>query len=326
MNPSQPDLMTEQDLKSLSSEELLERTRKTVAQERRIQTDILRLLKEVERRRLFASLGFSSLFDFCVQELKYSESSAWRRISAMRLLRDFPEVEEKLNSGCVSLSTATTLQNYFRHQAQQPGRPLSQDEKRELVSRIENKSAREMDRFIANLNPSLSRREYTRALSETETEIRFIAQSPLYGKLERLKDLNSHRDPNRSYASLFDWLSDLGIKSADPLSAKMIAAPEPTAGKPHSRYIPVWLRKAVWSRDMGKCSFVDIQSGRVCGSTRFLEIDHVKPFGIGGKTELDNLRLYCRTHNQHAAALTYGENRIRPNPTTQVDTPRNSTP
>ena len=39
---------------------------------------VLHHLREVERRFLFAELGYSSLFEYCISELKYSAGSAQR--------------------------------------------------------------------------------------------------------------------------------------------------------------------------------------------------------------------------------------------------------
>ncbi|MCY4481899.1 MAG: hypothetical protein OXC12_03410 [Spirochaetaceae bacterium] len=58
-----------------------------------------------------------------------------------------------------------------------------------------------------------------------------------------------------------------------------------------SRYIPVAVKREVWRRDQGCCSYVDRHSGRRCGSRFRLEIDHIVPFALGGGAEPGNLRL-----------------------------------
>ncbi len=65
-----------------------------------------------------------------------------------------------------------------------------------------------------------------------------------------------------------------------------------------SRYIPAAVRREVWRRDQGCCSYVDRHSGRRCGSRYRLEIDHIVPFALGGATELLNLRLRCKAHHR----------------------------
>ena len=78
-------------LKNLSDDVLIERLKNLVQEEREILMSVLHHLREVERRRLFAKYQCASLFAYAVTELKYSESQADRRISAMRLLRDVPQ-------------------------------------------------------------------------------------------------------------------------------------------------------------------------------------------------------------------------------------------
>ena len=65
-----------------------------------------------------------------------------------------------------------------------------------------------------------------------------------------------------------------------------------------SRYIPVAVKREVWRRDQGCCSYVDPHSGRRCGSRYRLEIDHIVPFALGGASELSNLRLSCGAHHK----------------------------
>ena len=73
-----------------------------------------------------------------------------------------------------------------------------------------------------------------------------------------------------------------------------------------SRYVPVNLKRAVWSRDQGRCGYVDPKTGRRCNSTYALELDHAVPYAKGGLTELGNLRLRCRAHNQYHAIHSFG--------------------
>src|SRR5579863_1786593 len=101
--------MTE--LQNLSDHALLEKTRSLVKEEREITARILHHLREVERRKLFSDLGYPSLFAYAMGDLHYSESSAQRRISAMRLLKEIPELEGKIASGSLSLSVISQAQS-----------------------------------------------------------------------------------------------------------------------------------------------------------------------------------------------------------------------
>jgi len=57
-----------------------------------------------------------------------------------------------------------------------------------------------------------------------------------------------------------------------------------------TRYIPQQMRQEVWNRCYGACV--------ECGSTFYLEYDHVIPLSKGGATSANNLQLLCRSCNQ----------------------------
>lgn len=78
------------------------------------------------------------------------------------------------------------------------------------------------------------------------------------------------------------------------------------ARKQRSRYIPSLVRREVWRRDSGRCTHVDLITGRLCESTRFLQFDHIVAFALGGQNTVESLRLRCVTHNGLHAAKTFG--------------------
>jgi hypothetical protein len=79
-------------------------------------------------------------------------------------------------------------------------------------------------------------------------------------------------------------------------------------GQDHSsRHVPAHVRRAVWKRDGGCCTFVDQATGRRCGERRFLELEHQVPHACGGPPTVDNLCLMCAGHNGQAARQVFGE-------------------
>jgi hypothetical protein len=89
-----------------------------------------------------------------------------------------------------------------------------------------------------------------------------------------------------------------------------LAADPPTTEPVHRRTGPreaitAAVRRAVWARDQGRCTW-PLDSGGCCGSTHRLEFDHIVPWArFGGRTE-DNLRVVCRSHNALAARQAFG--------------------
>ncbi len=311
-------------IKKLSDSELLGRTQELVARERKLSTEILHHLMEVERRRLYALRGFSSLFEYCVKNLGYSESAAQRRISSMRLLREIPEVEEKIQSGHLSLSVLSQAQSFFRNEAKVQERPLAVEAKKEVLLKLEHKSTREAQRefLLRSSNPQFDyKEERIRPITPTHSEIKFVADEEMLNDIEKLKALLSHAHPNMSLTELMRMLLDLGLKRYNPqrqvsrksaskleekVNAESASLPAP-AGRTS---IPAHIKRAVWQRDKGKCTFRDPLTKRCCESQKFLQIDHVHPLALGGDNELENLRLLCFEHNQLHARQLFGARKM----------------
>ena len=67
-----------------------------VRHERHVLGAIIEHLTEVEARRLYLRRGRSSLFDYAVRELGYSDAAAARNIGTVRLCGDQPSARERL--------------------------------------------------------------------------------------------------------------------------------------------------------------------------------------------------------------------------------------
>ncbi len=91
-----------------------------------------------------------------------------------------------------------------------------------------------------------------------------------------------------------------------PAAASIPTEPPPHRRDGHRASIPAAVRRAVWQRDVGRCSW-PTDGGDTCGSTHRLELDHIVPWAEwGGETEA-NLRLACAAHNRLAARQAFGE-------------------
>ena len=181
---------------ALSDRELLRETSKLVGHERHLQGAIIDHLAEIEARGLYLERGFSSLFDYAVRELGYSDAAAARRIGAMRLCADQPHAREGLRDGSLTLSAAAELQWAFARQRRrgsisgtaaiapaaagsaaqndpaadsapavplppaepEPPPPLVLDAvgRQKLVEEAAGKSARQVRQMLANLDPELA--------------------------------------------------------------------------------------------------------------------------------------------------------------------------
>lgn len=329
-----------QNLKALTNEALISKTKSLVAEERKLTTAVLWHLFEIQRRRIFAEKGYGSLFEYAVKELAYSEAAAGRRIAAMRLLVEVPEIESALESGAVNLSTLCSVQSF----AQRKEEPLSKLEKKNLVFALQGKSRRECEKELAALDPKATLpQEKERVITPTQTEIRFVADDSLMRKFQRIRELDGHVQNDPSYLELFHRMADHVLKKLDPLERSKPTPPaelnhlakkceskgstsnstlssvakqslhpsSPSNFKSHRRFISTTLKRSVWKRDQGQCSYQS-KEGKKCGSRFALEIDHILPLALGGLTEATNLRLLCRAHNQQQALVKLGPEIMQP--------------
>jgi hypothetical protein len=62
--------------------------------------------------------------------------------------------------------------------------------------------------------------------------------------------------------------------------------------------------------DLGQCTFVDAE-GRRCSARRFLTLEHIQPFALGGPPTPEKMCLLCNSHNLHRGRQVFGE---RPKP------------
>jgi len=125
-------------------------------------------------------------------------------------------------------------------------------------------------------------------------------------KLEHAQTLLSHSVPSGDLAEVFDRALDALIEKLEKRKAGATMNPRPPLRRNLAvRTIPAYVRRAVWERDQGRCTFVG-ENGHRCDSKRFLEFDHVEPVARGGQATVEGLRLRCRAHNQYEAEQVFG--------------------
>ena len=175
---------------ALSDRELLRETRNLVRHERHLQGAVIDHLSEIEARGLYLERGFSSLFDYAVRELGYSDAAAARRIGAMRLCADQPDAREGLRDGSLTLSAAAELQWAFDRQVR---------------------------RMLVDLDPELAPpADRVRPLGDGRYELKATIDAECQQGLEQLRGLLSHVDPRMTLGQLIGRLVQEALDRHDP--------------------------------------------------------------------------------------------------------------
>jgi hypothetical protein len=129
-------------LSGVSDSHLLRDLNGFVANGGRVDARVVAHLAEVEERRLHLKAAASSLFDYCLRCLGFSESEAFHRITAARLGRRFPVIFELLGARSIHLSALRVLRDH-----------LTQENHRELLAAAAGKSKKEVEALVAALAP-----------------------------------------------------------------------------------------------------------------------------------------------------------------------------
>lgn len=123
--------------------------------------------------------------------------------------------------------------------------------------------------------------------------------------LRHVQDLMRHVVPDGDPAVIFHRALKLLETDLEKRRFAAVAKPRASEGvDDESRYISAAVRRTVWTRDGGRCTFVGVH-GR-CTETGMLEFHHRQPFSTGGESTVENLELRCRAHNQYEADLFSG--------------------
>jgi hypothetical protein len=126
-------------------------------------------------------------------------------------------------------------------------------------------------------------------------------------KLAAARDALSHSHPGADTEAVLEAGLDL-LLAAQARRKGVVAKPRQAPPRPPSRpeHVPAEVRRAVWTRDGGRCQW-PVASGGVCASTTRVQFDHVVPLARGGPSTIENVRLLCQVHNQYAARLALGD-------------------
>src|SRR5439155_20067806 len=132
-----------------------------------------------------------------------------------------------------------------------------------------------------------------------------------HDKLHHAQELLSHQIPSGDVAQVFDRALDALIEKLEKRKCARARRPRPSKrSSNHPRHIPAHVRRAVWERDRGQCTFVS-KAGRRCTARTLLEFDHVDEVARGGRASVAGIWLRCRAHNQTGAERTFGSEFMR---------------
>jgi 5-methylcytosine-specific restriction endonuclease McrA len=322
-------------LSHLSDPVLLRALAALVARDRATTAALLAHLAEVDARKLYLPAAYPSMFAYCVDELRFSEDAACRRIQVARTARQFPALLTALAEGRLHLTGVLLLAPY-----------LTAANAEELIGAAADKRKAEIEEWLAQRFPRSELLPLVQALpaaapqdeqlapervgsyAELSAPARIETPAPrtklapvaaeryalqltigksTHDKLRYAQALLSHQIPAGEVAAVLDRALDALIGQLEQRKFAATSRPRPRQRRSSAnpRYIPAEVKRTVWERDGGQCTFVS-EAGRRCPARTLLEFDHIDEVARGGQATVANMRLRCRSHNQYGAERTFG--------------------
>ncbi|MGH9460064.1 MAG: HNH endonuclease, partial [Vicinamibacteria bacterium] len=330
--------------------ELLRRLSELLQRSRRVESELVAHIGEVDARRLYAREAASSMFAYCTQVLCLSEHEAYLRISVARASREHPMLLEMLAEGHLPLSVIARLAPH-----------LTESNRQAVLARARGKSKREIEELIVELSPKPDvpatirklpeRREETKAASSPELgtnqlvservtflptpapapsmtsaqrpvmeprsparyRIQFTASAELHSKLERLRSCMRSSVPDGDLAAIIE---EAVTEKLERLEARRFAktrTPRKSLKQADTSPSSRYIPAPVKRavRDRDRGQCAYVGADRRrCTERDRLEFHHREPFGRGGDHSPENLQLMCRTHNSYFAERDYGKDVI----------------
>jgi len=145
-------------------------------------------------------------------------------------------------------------------------------------------------------------------LAPDRYHVQLTASRELRDKIEEAKALLRHQVPNGDLATILDRA--LTVLIAKVKKERFGVGRKPRRdklpeGPATSRDVPDAIKRAVYERDGGQCTFVGT-NGKRCQERGFLQLDHLDGFARKKEHRVASITLRCAAHNQYAAEIMYG--------------------
>jgi len=330
--------MSKYSLTHLTDGTLLRELTVLVVRDRTNTAELLAHLAEVDARRLYLPAGYPSMHAYCERELGLSEDAANKRIRVARKAREVPALFGAIAEGRLHLSGVILLASHLtpdnvdeliaaadrKSKAEIEMLIAARQPSTEELPMVETFTLEDTATTLdatpdpspvapaARNQPAPGPVESIPKISKIKTiaRERYVLRACLgqatLDKLRRAQSLLSHKIPNGDLPALLDRILDLAIEQLEKKKIGASSKHRPSGKRSaNPRHVPAHVKRAVWERDGGQCTFVS-EKGHRCKECKLVEFDHVVPVARGGDATVENIRLRCRAHNQYAAEQVFG--------------------
>jgi hypothetical protein len=256
----------------LTDESLLIDTKTLALKDKNCTVEFIHHLAEIDRRKLFSDLRYSSLYDYCIKELKLSEGATHRRIVTARAMSEIPELKNKLLSGSLTMGNICIAVKFMRD-----NNIKDVTGKVKIFHVIENCTQNECEQKLLEILGREKARVTTITINDETFSLIQRTRNMLGGYL--------------SNDQLLTKMAEDEIKKIESERFKQTGGKKSPPQGEGTCVIPAHIKRQKYA-ESPFCT--------ICGSQTDLEYDHIKLKALGGTGEADNIRILCHNCNQRS--------------------------
>jgi len=264
----------------LKNQELIEKLHGLARLEKKTTAEIVEVIAEVDRRKLFLDFGHTSLFSYLTAELGYTPASAQRRIDAARLLSALPELKTDLQTGELNLMQISVLSQGLRQKKKEnPKVSVGVSEKRELLEQVKGLDLMQTQKLVSQaLDLDVQAQERKHVQQDESLRLELTLSKEQQAQLQRAREILSHKHPSLSWAELFVVLAEELIKRRDLSRETKCRAPrESLSRKPKEATSAASITTSISTSKMGSAVGQKSNDNQVCFASARRQLPVVEP-------------------------------------------------
>ncbi|MFN7905057.1 MAG: HNH endonuclease [Pseudobdellovibrionaceae bacterium] len=218
------------EVSNLSDDALISAVRNLVKSERRIMHLVLLHIQEIDNRRLYLKLGYTSLYQYLTQELGYAENAAYDRMQGARLLKSNPNISKKIEEGALNLSQLVKVSACLK-QERKDGKIVSPALTQKLFQQIENKTKFETEMILAQTFQHVPEQtQKIKPQQDGSVVLQITLTQEQFEIFKQAQNLLSHLVPDQSFSETITYLAKAYYKKVQGKGERISADKKRSVG------------------------------------------------------------------------------------------------
>lgn len=272
--------------------------------------ELLEVIMEVDKAKLYEKFLLTSTFSYCVEILKLTKDITCTLTKVARASHQFPELKEAIISDEIHMSNARQIAHL-----------LSQENKTEWIEKAKALTQDGLQKEIVRQFPKEAVKEKAKYVADKRIKLEVGLDEEVMGLLRWAQDFVCQR--NRTSANIEDTLKEIltefknrhdpikkaqrsenrklpvarrGAEQKNITSNKLAEEDKNKANNNKRTPIPAAIIHQVNLRDQRQCQ-ARLPGGSICGNHRWIHYHHKTELQHGGSHTLANLITLCSQHH-----------------------------